>query len=102
MWPSFRSGAPDEQRQSLRAFEGAPDLAVEVLSPSDAPAEVRAKVAEYLAAGTRLVWLVDPEVQAVTVYRSLLAPRVMGEDDLLDGDDVVPGSSIRAGEIFEP
>jgi Uma2 family endonuclease len=92
----------EEQRQNVRAFEGAPDLAVEVLSPSDAPAEVRTKVAEYLAAGTRLVWVVDPESRTVTVYPSLFAPRVIGEGDLLDGFDVVPGFSVRVGEVFEP
>src|SRR5262245_13610526 len=75
----------DAERQNVRAFEGAPDLAVEVLSPSDAPAEVRTKVAEYLAAGTRLVWVVDPEPRTVTVYPSLFAPRVVGEGDRLDG-----------------
>jgi Uma2 family endonuclease len=92
----------DEQCQNVRAFEGAPDLAVEILSPSDAPAEVRIKVAEYLAAGTRLVWVVDPESKTVTVYSSLFAPRVVGEGDLLDGEDVVPGFSVLVREIFEP
>jgi Uma2 family endonuclease len=91
----------DEERDNVRAFEGAPDLAVEILSPSDAPAAARAKVAEYLAAGTKLVWLVDPESRTVTAYESIFAPSVLGEDDLLAGGVVLPGFSVRVDEIFE-
>ena len=47
-----------------RFFEGAPDLAVEILSPSNRPGEVRAKAPEYLAAGARLVWVVDPSARS--------------------------------------
>ncbi|MGI0150302.1 MAG: Uma2 family endonuclease, partial [Thermoplasmata archaeon] len=54
-------------------FEGAPDLAIEVLSPGNRPGDVRSKVADYLAAGTRLVWCVDPAKRRVRVYRALLA-----------------------------
>jgi Uma2 family endonuclease len=86
---------------TIRAFKGAPDLAVEVLSPSNTRGSLHGKVADYLAAGTRRVWLVDPEARTVTVYASLLWPHVLGEDDLLDGDDVVPGFQLRVGEIFE-
>ena len=86
---------------TVKAFAGAPDLAVEVLSPSNTPAAMHAKVADYLAAGSRLVWVVDPEARIVTVYASLLSPRNLGEDETLDGDDVVPGFRVRVGELFE-
>jgi Uma2 family endonuclease len=86
---------------TVRAFEGAPDLAVEVLSPSNMPAAIHAKVADYLAAGTRRVWVVDPETQIVTVYASLLSPLVRGEDDMLDGEDVILGFKSRVVEIFD-
>jgi len=65
---------------TVRAFAGAPDLAVEVVSPSNAPAAMHAKVADYLAAGTRRVWVVDPEARTVTVYASLLGPLRLGLD----------------------
>jgi len=86
-----------------RAFEGPPDLAVEVLSPSNTAAAVHAKIADYLAAGARLVWVVDPDPQreTVTVYRSLLSPRVLSRDDNLDGEDVVPGFRIAVAELLE-
>ncbi len=84
-----------------RFFRGAPDLAVEVLSPSNRAGEIHAKVADYLAAGARLVWIVDPERRAVTVHRTLLAPRRLGAADVLDGDDVLPGLAIPVASIFE-
>ena len=85
-----------------RFFEGAPDLAIEILSPSNRPYQVRAKVADYLAAGCRLVWVVNPERRSVTTYRGLLAPRVVLADDELDGEDLLPGLRIKVGSIFEP
>ena len=91
----------EEHGDSVRAFSGAPDLAVEVLSPSNTPAAMHAKVADYLAAGTRRVWVVDPEMQTVTVYASLLGPDRLGEVDTLRGDDVVPGFQVRVSELFE-
>ena len=85
----------------ITAFPGPPDLAIEVLSPSNTPAAIRAKVADYLAAGTRLVWVIDSSVESVVEYRSLLSPRTIEEDDILEGHDVVPGLSVRVGELFE-
>ena len=82
-------------------FEGAPDLAIEILSPSNRPHQMRAKVADYLAAGCRLVWVVDPLRRTVTTYRALLAPQVFLVDDELDGEDVLPGLRIEVGSIFE-
>ena len=82
-------------------FPGFPDLAVEVLSPSNSTADVHAKVADYLAAGTRAVWVVDSERRSVTVYRSLLAPRQLGEQDVLEDEDVLPGFQAPVAELFE-
>ena len=77
-----------------------PDLAVEVLSPSNRLRDVREKVADLLAAGTRLVWVVDPRRKKVTAYRALLAPRALEEADRLDGEDVVPGFSLPVSALF--
>jgi len=86
---------------AVRAFPGPPDLAVEIVSPSDRPAAVRAKVADYLAAGTRLVWVVDPDREAVAVYRSLLSPCVLRAGDVLEGGDVLPGLTVPVAEVFD-
>jgi len=89
------------RRLPVGPFPGAPDLAVEILSPSNTPASIRAKVADYLAAGTRLVWVVDPAARRVTAYRSLLAPRTLDETHTLDGEEVVPGFSSGIDQLFE-
>ena len=81
-------------------WSGAPDLAVEVLSPNDRDAEVKEKTAEWLANGARAVWLIDPKRRSVTVYRSLNDVTTLTETDELDGQDVVPGFRCRVAEIF--
>jgi Uma2 family endonuclease len=80
---------------------GAPDLAVEVLSPDDRFAEVEEKVLEWLDAGTRVVVVVNPETRTATVYRSRSQITVLAEEDVLDGGDVVPGWTLPVREIFE-
>ena len=79
----------------------APDLAVEVVSPGDTASEVQTKVVEWINAGTRLVWVIDPKTQTVTVYRSLANVRVLTLSDKLDGADVVPGFEIAVKELYE-
>ncbi len=85
----------------VTAFPGAPDLAVEVLSPSNSPAAIHAKVADYLAAGTQCVWVIDTEAETVAVYRSLLSPGTLAADDVLDGGDVVPGFQTTVAQLFD-
>jgi Uma2 family endonuclease len=87
-------------RPGKKFFEGAPDLAVEVLSPDDRASEVLAKVHEWLETGSRAVWLVDPDTRTVTVYRSRTQIVTLGTSDQLTGEDVVPGFSIPVAEIF--
>jgi Uma2 family endonuclease len=79
----------------------APDLAVEVLSPSDRRPDALAKVAMYLQAGVRLVWLVDPDRLTITVFRPDDTIEVLNEGDNLDGGDVLPGFSLPVAEIFQ-
>jgi Uma2 family endonuclease len=80
--------------------EGAPDLAVEVLSPGNTKREMAEKVEEYFAAGARLVWVVNPKSKTVAVYRSLTDIITLTEKDTLDGSEVVPGFQIPVAEIF--
>lgn len=79
---------------------GAPDLAVEVLSPSDDPKEVAAKIAEYLENGARLVWLVSPDERTVTVHQNAVSARILHAGDVLDGGAVVPGFSLPVLDLF--
>lgn len=79
---------------------GAPDLAVEVLSPGNRKREMKEKVEEYFAAGARLVWIVNPKSKTVTVHRSATDSVTLVEKDILDGGEVVPGFQISVSEIF--
>src|SRR5215213_1063335 len=79
---------------------GAPDLAVEVLSPGNTKREMAEKVEAYFAAGARLVWIVNPKSKTITVYRSLTDIVTLTEKDTLDGGEVVPGFQISVAEIF--
>jgi Uma2 family endonuclease len=81
-------------------WPGAPDLAVEVISPGDTYTEVQDKVCDWLEAGTKMVILVMPRRRAVTVYRSLSDIVMLGETDTLEGGDVVPGWRIPVRELF--
>jgi len=80
----------------------APDLAVEVVSPNDPASPLLRKVREYLGAGTRLVWVIDPEVRAVTVYKSPRVARVLEAGDVLTGEPVLPGFRLPLAELFAP
>lgn len=79
----------------------APDLAVEVLSPSDRPGEVLAKVADWLTAGTSLVWTIDPERRRARVYRADGSDTALTDTDQLDGEDVLPGFHASIAELID-
>jgi Uma2 family endonuclease len=81
-------------------WEGGPDLAVEVVSPSDSLEEVEEKVDDYLNAGTLLVWVVNPRRRTIAIHQPGQNPRVLHEDDTLHGEDVVPGFQCRVAETF--
>lgn len=77
-----------------------PDLAVEVVSPSDHFTRINRKVIEYLDKGVRLIWVVDPEDRTVTMYRSRTNYAILTENETLDGGDVLPGFSCKVAELF--
>lgn len=78
----------------------APDLAVEVLSPSNTTAEIARKIREYFQAGSRLVWVFDPDARTVTVDTSARRSRVLTTADTLDGGKVLPGFSLDLTEFW--
>jgi Uma2 family endonuclease len=83
-----------------RFREIAPDLVAEVISPTDRPREVVEKVQDWLAAGTRMVLVVDPPRRTVAVHRPDAPPVVLTEADTLEGGDVVPGWSLPVHVLF--
>jgi Uma2 family endonuclease len=78
----------------------APDLVVEVLSPDDRPGEVLAKIADWLSAGTRLVWVIDPQRRVARVYRLDGSEALVAAKDALDGEDVLPGFSCPLASVL--
>ena len=83
-------------------FLGPPDLAVEVLSPSDRYVDVIAKVRDYLAAGTPLVWAIDPIGRSAAVFRQGGSALLLDENDALDGGEVLPGFSVMLHDVLPP
>ena len=77
-----------------------PDLAVEVLSPSNSAREMATKMAEYFANGTRLVWLADPKKRTVAVHAPDALPYIVGSGEFLDGGDVLPGFRVAINRLF--
>ena len=79
----------------------APDLAVEVLSKSNTPAEIQRKLNEYFAAGTRLAWIIDPETHTASVYTAADQFIHLTEDGALNGGEVLPGFELTVRRLFE-
>jgi len=81
---------------------GAPDLAVEVLSPSDSRKVIEGKLAKYFAHGTRLAWLVDPRCATVTIHEPDSVTTLKGLAAMLTGGEVLPSFKCRLKEVFSP
>ena len=81
-------------------FDAVPELVVEVASPSDTPAAVQEKAAMWLSFGVMIVWVAHPDDRTVDVYRSEEPVVRLTEDDVLDGDPVLPGFTLPVREVF--
>lgn len=94
-----------ERLQGLRRlpkgfFQGAPDLAVEVISPSNTFEEIHTKLVEYFDNGCQLAWVINPDERSVVVYRQPQPDRLLKLTDSLDGEDVIPGFTFPVAELF--
>ena len=78
----------------------APDLAVEVLSPSNTVREMDEKIDLYFGAGSRIVWIINPKRRTVSVYTAPLEVKILSERDTLEGGDVLPGFSYELSKLF--
>ena len=82
-------------------WSGPPDLAVEVLSPTDVRSEIADKIEEYLQSGVGQVWFVDPTARSVTIHRPNAAPETLGEAATIDGGDLLPGFRYPLSRLFD-
>ncbi len=94
--PEMAAATPDE----VFLIDGAPVLAVEILSPSNQWDEVTDKVREYLAAGVALVWVLDPVFRTVQVYRPGAEPQMFNSQQELTGDPHLPGFRSEVARLF--
>ena len=81
-------------------IRGAPDVAIEILSPSNRPGEMREKIRDYFEADALRVWIVDPKIRTVTIHRADGSEKIFREGDLLEDPDVLPGFAVGVGELF--
>ena len=95
-----RQASIDQQGIERGYWEGAPDLAVEVVSPNDANTEVAEKVEEWLTAGCAMVWVIRPRQETVAVHRAAEDVIILSGDDVLEGGDVIEGFQCRVQQIF--
>jgi Uma2 family endonuclease len=95
-WPVDRN-APNQE-----TWDVVPDLAVEVVSPSNTTNEVLGKVREYFRAGIRRVWVVSPRLRQAYVYGSPTQATIVEEDSDLDGAEILPGFCLRPAEVLGP
>lgn len=96
LWERLPGGElPEEPIWAL-----APDLAVEVLSPSNTEKEMRQKLRDYFQSGVRLVWYIDPETRTAEIFLSPEERTVITEQGILDGGEVLPGFQVALGELF--
>ncbi|HEY3935980.1 MAG TPA: Uma2 family endonuclease [Bryobacteraceae bacterium] len=93
-------------RERIRAtaadsyFEGAPDLAVEIVSPSDSAEDLEIKVNQYLQGGAKQVWVAYPKTRKIHVFSSGTAPIILDQDQTLEGGDLLPGFSAKVADLF--
>ncbi len=95
---------PDDRTQPVgdNAWDVVPDLAVEVVSPTDFAEDLWSRVFEYFQAGVRLVWLISPQHRFAHVYESPTRMRLITESDALEGGDVLPGFRLPLARLFDP
>ncbi|MGH9961379.1 MAG: Uma2 family endonuclease [Pyrinomonadaceae bacterium] len=96
----IRQQRVDEVGATKGYWPGAPDLAVEVLSPDDRHTQMTMKVSEWFTAGAKQVWVVSPKVRTISVYRSITDITTLSEKDILDGADLLPGLRLAVAEVF--
>lgn len=91
---------PDDETMRRQFFEGAPDLAVEIVSADDRRVDVDRKARRWLGAGAYLVWILDARTRSVTVYRPDVVPYTLDVTETLHGGEVVPGFRVPVAELF--
>ena len=99
--PKSRLAALGFKPKEKRFFPGAPDLAVEILSPNNTRAEIDERLRDFFSSGTQLAWIIDPESESVEICRSLTQRKLLGPGAFLEGEDVLPGFRYPIANLFK-
>ena len=97
---AFISNERYRQLSTSGYLDIAPELVVEIMSPANTWSEIHEKLAEYFAIGVKLVWVVDPQLEQVHVYRAMDNVTLLQKEDVLTGEDVLPGFEAALADIF--
>ncbi len=84
-----------------RFFPEAPDLAVEILSPSNTRADLDGRLHDFFASGTQIAWIIDPEMERVEICHSLSQRQLLGSEGFLEGENLLPGFRYRVSDLFK-
>lgn len=84
-----------------RFFPGAPDLAIEILSPNNTRSEIDARLRDFFASGTQISWIIDPENETAEVCHSPTDRRLIGSGAMLDGEQLLPGFQLALADLFK-
>lgn len=90
----IKATSPDEY------FEGAPELAVEVLSPSDPAEDLDIKIEQYLKSGAKQVWILYPKTKRIHVFHAVNQGTILHAEQTLEGRDLLPGFSVKVADLF--
>jgi Uma2 family endonuclease len=99
--PRARMDALGFGPKERRFFPGAPDLAIEILSPNNTRSEIDARLKDFFASGTRLAWIIDPETESVEICRSATERKLIGSGGFLEGEDILPGFRYAIADLFK-
>ncbi|MBI3415394.1 MAG: Uma2 family endonuclease [Verrucomicrobia bacterium] len=89
------------KRREARFFQGAPDLAVEILSPSNTRREVDERLNDFFSSGAKLAWIIDPDRELVEICHAPTQRRLLGPGGSLDGEDLLPGFQYPVADLFK-
>ena len=99
--PKSRLAALGFKPKDKRFFPGAPDLAVEILSPNNTRAEIDERLRDFFSSGTRLAWIINPDTECVEICRALTQRKLLGSGAFLEGEDVLPAFRYPIANLFK-
>ena len=87
--------------REARFFPGAPDLAVEILSPNNSRTEINERLKDFFASGTHIAWIINPETESVEICNSMTQRRLIGSGGFLEGEHLLPGFKYPIADLFK-